>query len=220
MKQNEQELQFLKNELREMWRLVISQVEKSRTALLRQDTQAAAEVIVFEDKVDAFDLKIDSLCEHYIALYNPVAIDLRMVLSSMKISLTLERIADYVASIAHSVAEEECNDFYKEMNNSLEVKEIYTIIAGMLTDTLVIFETESAKNAGRILIRDKQINKLYKQAFALISTSVEGQNSGKIECGLKMMLILQKLERIGDHCTNIVEELVFYTEAKTLKHKS
>ena len=92
MKQNEIEIQFLKDEINEMWRLVISQVEKAKKSLLNNDVELALEIISLEKRVDAFELKIDSNCEHYIALYSPVAIDLRLVLSIMKISITLNEL--------------------------------------------------------------------------------------------------------------------------------
>ena len=115
MKHKEQEMQYLKEEINQMWVLVIAQVEKAKQALLNNDVELALEIISLEKRVDAFELKIDSNCEHYIALYSPVAIDLRLVLSVMKISITLERIADYAAGIARYVVERECHPFTSKM---------------------------------------------------------------------------------------------------------
>ncbi|MBW7845830.1 MAG: phosphate transport system regulatory protein PhoU, partial [Bacteroidia bacterium] len=95
MKHNEQELLTLKEDINQMWRLVISQVEKAKQAFLTNDNETALEIIRLEKRVNAFELKIERSCENYIALFNPVAIDLRLILSIMKISITLERIADY-----------------------------------------------------------------------------------------------------------------------------
>ena len=103
MKHTEKELITLKEEVSEMWRLVLSQLEKVKQAFLNNDIEQAREVASREKRVNSFELKIDSDCENYIALYNPVAIDLRLVLSLIKISITLERIADFADGIAKNI---------------------------------------------------------------------------------------------------------------------
>ena len=108
MKHTEKELSALKENVSEMWRLVLSQLEKAKQAFLENDLERAREVISREKRVNTLELKIDSDCENYIALFNPVAIDLRLVLSLIKISGTLERIGDFADGIARHVIEEEC----------------------------------------------------------------------------------------------------------------
>lgn len=218
MKQNEQEIQFLKEEINQMWRLVISQVEKAKKALLDNDIELALEIISLEKRVDAFELKIDSNCEHYIALYGPVAIDLRLVLSIMKISITLERIADYAAGVARYVLERECHTFTAKIMEALELERMFDILLNMLTDSLVSLNSENSKNAGKILAKDKEVNEIYLNAFNILSDRLS-KESTSVKCGLQMMMLVRKMERIGDHCTNIVEEIAFFVEAKVLKHK-
>lgn len=219
MKHNEQELLFLKEELSRMWKLVISQVEKSKQAFLNNDVNQALEIISLERRVDAFELKMDSNCENYIALYSPVAIDLRLILSILKISITLERIADYAAGVARHSTEHECHPFSSKMKDVLEIEAMYDVLLGMLTDCLVAFTTGNTKNSGHILAKDKEVNEIFRKAFNRLAEQT-GKEPQSALCGLKTILVLQKLERIGDHCSNIVEELVFYIEAQVLKHKS
>ncbi|MBL8103852.1 MAG: phosphate transport system regulatory protein PhoU, partial [Anaerolineales bacterium] len=88
------ELKALKEDMHEMFRLVLSQLEKSKTALISLDKDLAREVIVNEKRVNSFELKLDRDCENIIALFNPVAVDLRFVLASLKINSNLERIGD------------------------------------------------------------------------------------------------------------------------------
>ena len=97
----EQELLSLKQDLTDMWRLVISQVSNAGEAILIFDKDLAAKVNMREKKVDAYELKIDGFCESIIALYKPVAIDLRFVLAVFKINSNLERIADFANGISH-----------------------------------------------------------------------------------------------------------------------
>ncbi|MCO6495210.1 MAG: phosphate signaling complex protein PhoU [Bacteroidetes bacterium] len=218
MKPNEQELNFLKEEINQMWKLVISQVEKSKKALLHNNVELALEIISLEKRVDAYELKIDSNCEHYIALYSPVAIDLRLVLSIMKISITLERIADYAAGVARYVVEKECHPFTTKMKEALALEQMFDLLLNMLTDSLVALNSENAKNAGKILAKDTEVNQIYLNAFQVLSEQI-GQEGKDAKCGLEMMMLIRKMERIGDHCSNIVEEIVFFIEAKVLKHK-
>lgn len=218
MKHNEKEMKFLRDEINEMWRLVISQIEKTKQALLTNDVELALEIVSLEKKVDAYELRLDSNCEHYIALYNPVAIDLRLVLSIMKISITLERIADYAAGVARYVLETECQPFTDKMKEVLKLEKMFDILLSMMTASLVSFNSENAKNASRILAKDKGIDDIYSASIDLLAEQI-GKDHNDARCGLEMMMVIRKLERIGDHCSNIVEEIVFYIEAKVLKHK-
>lgn len=218
MKHNEQEIQLLKDEINQMWKLVISQLEKAKKAFLHNDIELALEIASLEKRVNAFELKIESNCENYIALYGPVAIDLRLVLSIMKISITLERIADYALGIARHIIDKDCGHFDKVMIEELELERMFDVLINMMTDSYVALNSDNSKSSGKILAMDSEINETYHES---ITKMVEFllQNPTEIHCGLKLMLLIRKMERIGDHCSNIVEEIVFYIEAKVLKHK-
>lgn len=218
MKHNEQELLYLKEDINQMWKLVISQVTKAKQAMLNNDVDLAMEIIKFEKRVDGLELKIDSSCEHYIALYSPVAIDLRFVLSIMKISITLERIADYAAGIAHYVADTECHAFIAKQKEALQFEKTFDYLLNMLTDSLMAFNSENVKHAGKILSKDKEVNKIFRKSFEILTEQLKNEPND-VGCGLDMMMAIRKMERIGDHCSNIVEEIVFYVDAKVLKHK-
>ncbi|MEG1556365.1 MAG: PhoU domain-containing protein, partial [Bacteroidales bacterium] len=103
MRAFEDQLNELRNDLLEMWNLVISQMTKAQQAFLNTDKELAREIGYFEKKVDVFELKIDKDCELYIALNNPVAIDLRFVLSILKINTALERLGDFAKGISRRV---------------------------------------------------------------------------------------------------------------------
>ena len=218
MKHTEKELRLLKEEVSQMWKLVLSQLEKSRQAFLNNDIEVAREIASREKRVDAFELKIDSDCENYIALYSPVAIDLRLVLSLIKISITLERIGDFAESIARHVIEEDCNTITPQMIEELQVEKMFDTLISMLSDSFIALESENTKISGKILSKDDEIDTLYHRSLDILSTHLQTTPS-LMRCGLKLMLLIRKLERIGDHCSNIVEEIVFYVDAKVLKHE-
>ena len=96
----ESELILLKKEIDEMWTLVYNQLDRAGEAVLTLDKELAQQVMVRERRVNAFELKIDSDVEDIIALYNPVAIDLRFVLAMLKINTNLERLGDFAEGIA------------------------------------------------------------------------------------------------------------------------
>ena len=218
MKHIEQELLTLREEVSEMWKLVMSQLEKARQSFFNQDIDLAREVVSREKRVNAFELKIDSDCENYIALYAPVAIDLRLALSLIKISLTLERIGDFAAGIARHVVDDDCNKIDPQVVEDLQIEKMFEVLASMLSDCFVALESENTKISGKIIAKDEHVDEIYRSAINILATWVES-NPSMAYCALKTYLLMRKLERIGDHCNNIVEEIVFYVDAKVLKHR-
>lgn len=218
MKHTEKELAVLKNEVTQMWHLVLSQLEKAKQAFLANDLELAREVISREKRVNTFELKIDSDCENYIALFTPVAIDLRLVLSLIKICGTLERIGDFAEGIARHVMNDNCSPVVKALKDELQLETMFDTVISMLTDSFVTLESENTKLSGKILMKDEKVDELYLNAIGVLAghVSVHPENAA---CVLKTLLVIRKVERIGDHCSNIVEEIVFYIDAKVLKHK-
>lgn len=217
MKHTEKEILLLKEQINEMWRLVISQLEKAKDALLNNDVELALEVISREKRVNVYDLKVDNDCENFIALYSPVAIDLRLVLSLIKISAALERIGDFAEGIARFVADKDCKDLDDDLLEKLQMEKMFDIIIGMLYDCYATLDSENTKISGKILAKDKIVNRIYLNSISVLSEYTRA-NPDFTECGYKLFLLVRKLERVGDHCSNIVEEIVFYIDAKILKH--
>jgi phosphate transport system protein len=216
MKHTEKELITLKEEVSEMWRLVLSQLEKVKQAFLNNDIELAREVASREKRVNSFELKIDSDCENYIALYNPVAIDLRLVLSLIKISITLERIADFADGIAKNIIDRGA-DPDGDLKEDLQIEIMFDAVIEMLSDSYVALDSENTRLSGKILAKDETVDEIYRNAIKILSDAIRDKKIDA-ENGLKTMLVMRKIERIGDHCSNIVEEIVFYIDAKVLKH--
>ncbi len=217
MKHTERELVLLREEVSQMWKLVLSQLEKAKQAFLNNDPELAREVVSREKRVDTFELKIDSDCENYIALYSPVAVDLRLVLSVLKIAATLERIGDFAESISRQVIEDNSVLLTEKLREDLQLEQMFDSVISMLSDSYVALEAENTKLAGKILSKDDEVDTLYHNAVHVLASYLQS-NPALIEAGLKTMLLIRKIERVGDHCSNIVEEIVFYIDAKVLKH--
>ena len=217
MKHTEREMLSLKEEISQMWKLVLSQLEKAKQSYMNGDIELAREIISREKRVDAFELKIDSDCENFIALYSPVAVDLRLALSIIKLAITLERIADFAKGIALHVIDDDCHNFDPLFIEELQIEKMFDTVISMLSDGFVALETENTKISGKILAKDEAVDDIYRSSFAILTTYLQ-EHPTLIHCGLKTLMLIRKLERIGDHCSNLVEEIVFYVDAKVLKH--
>lgn len=218
MKVIEQEIHSLKNSISEMWALVHQQLYNAGEAMLTRDKELAYKVISRERRVNAFELKIDSDCEDIIALYAPVAIDLRFVLAMYKINTNLERLGDFAESIARfagNLPEGEPIDL--QLVKETRVEEMLSELLSMISLTKEAFEKESSEIASRIFLKDNLIDEINHNSTAIIAQYIE-EHKGSALAGLYMAGVIRKMERFGDHCTNIAEELIFYLDAKVMKH--
>ena len=211
------ELKELKTNIIEMWELVINQLTKANDSISKFDQDLALEVAANEKRVDAFELKINMDCENILALFNPVANDLRFVLATLKINYNLERIGDYAKGIAKLV-NESCNNFDEESLKETHITEMFTVAIDMLTVALDSFIKEDVHSVRIVFKEDDQLDKVNKKANTIIASLIE-RKPKEIQSYLNLLSIIRKLERVGDQTKNIAEEIIFYIEAKVLRHK-
>ncbi|MFA5972563.1 MAG: phosphate signaling complex protein PhoU [Lentimicrobiaceae bacterium] len=212
----EMDLDQLKNDLIQMWNLVSSQMEKARLALVNGDKDLAHEVRANEKLVDAFELKIDMDCENIIMLQNPLAVDLRFLLSVLKINYNLERIGDYANAIAKS-AEHAENPWPIDIIEETRIPEMFYIAQSMIQESLASFEKGDRKLVKGLFGMDEKLDKINNDITPVICKLVK-ERQDKIPMLLEAFSIIRKLERAGDHITNIAEELIFYFDAIIVKH--
>ncbi|RPH32436.1 MAG: phosphate signaling complex protein PhoU [Bacteroidales bacterium] len=211
------ELIKLKHQLFEMWSLVISQVETSREALNNFDKGAASEIAFKEKMVDTYELKIDRDCENIIALNNPVASDLRFTLAVLKINTDLERIGDFARGIARFVKKCPKKSLNPELLKACQFDDLIKNAIEMLNDAKLALENENSRMAVSIFSHDDFLDDVHKHSNKIIADYIR-KHPDEIDEALNMHSIIRKIERIGDHCSNIAEEIIFYLEAKVLKH--
>lgn len=211
------EIQQLKGEVISMWEMVLSQLQKAEKALKNMDRDLAREVILAEKRVNAFELKIDSDCEDIIALFAPVAIDLRFVLAVLKINMNLERTGDIAEGIGKFVVDIP-EDFDVRLLEITRVIEMYQQANEMVVDVMNAFEEEDTMMARKVFKKDDLLDEINKNAAAIVANFIK-ENPAKIESALYILSTIRKLERVGDQAKNMAEEIIFYSEAKVLKHK-
>jgi phosphate transport system protein len=217
MTQFETELKDVKSEVINMWNLVLLQLTKAKEAIFSFDKSLALEVIAKEKRVNALELKIDRDCENIFALYCPVAIDLRFLLAVLKINNNLERIGDIADGIARYVVDSPVK-FNMEVLETTDLIKMYDGSISILTDAMVAFEFENTLLARTIFSRDDVLDQINKNADTNISPYIIADTS-RISEALYIISIIRKLERVGDQSKNIAEEIIFYVEAKVLKHQ-
>ena len=213
----ENELLAIKEEVNDMWLLVRQQLENAFNALRNNDDDLANSGASREKRVNAFELKIDSDIEDFIALYNPVAVDLRFALAMLKINNNLERIGDYADSIARFVARNNPTEEDKQLFNVLELKEMYDQVLHMFSTTHKALENSDASLAKSVIDKDDLLDSLNQKALDKLAEYAKN-NPSAIRFCLEIAAILRKLERTGDHIINLAEETVFYIDAEVLKH--
>ncbi|HVX24930.1 MAG TPA: phosphate signaling complex protein PhoU [Parafilimonas sp.] len=218
MTQLETEIQQLKDEVKNMWTMVRGQLLKALSALLNFDKDLAREVVAMEKRVNATELKIDRDCENIFALYTPVAIDLRFLLAVLKINTNLERTGDIAEGIAKHVISVD-RPFREDLLDATKVIEMYREAIAMLEDTLTAFENEDTILARSVFEKDEFLDDINTKSNEFIEAYLKN-NPGEIDQALYASSIIRKLERVGDQSKNIAEEIIFYIEAKVLKHSN
>lgn len=215
----ETELGELKSELLDMTYLAKEQLEKCVTAFYTFDKDLAKEVIKNEKRMNGSELKIDSKGEHILALFNPVAIDLRFVVASLKMVSDLERIGDNAKGISHYLNQCE-QPFDPILIEKVRFKEMTDTTLDMLNVLSESFETDNTKLARTLFTKDELLDEINVASNAAIAEYLRDEKDpAKILQAIYLLSIIRKVERVGDYVTNIAEEIIFYVKAKVLKHK-
>lgn len=216
MKVLENELQQLKTNVIEMWDVVIIQIQKAREVIETGNQDLVHEMAASEKWIDSYELKNDLECENALALYTPVANDLRFVLAALKINYNLERIADFAWGIAKTVRDDGKCLSADGIEKSNLILMLNTCIQ-MLTDALGAFETENNELASTVFEKDKILDINNKNAAHVVAELIK-TNPEHILNYLSLFTTIRKVERMGDHTKNISEEIIFYLKAKVLRH--
>lgn len=217
MAQLDTEIGLLNDDILELMYLVKTQLEKGHKAFIDFDEDLAIDITINEKRVDALELKIDRDCENILALFNPVAVDLRFVIASFKINSDLERLGDHADSIAKYIM-----DFGEpideEIIKKMRIDEMFETAIQMMSHIFSAFISEDTQLARKVFAKDKILNEI-NRGISNVTASLINENGKQVEEYLYLFSIIRKLERVGDLLKNVAEEIIFYIEAKVLKHK-
>lgn len=190
-------------------------LERAVRALLERNLELANAVIADDDEVDDAERKIDQLGMEILVRFHPVATDLRLVVSSMKISMNLERISDHATNIAKRAKKLTAG---QDLPDVTLIEPLYTLADHLLRDAISAYSDRNAKLGASLHGRDKELDRLHNAATATFGTRIE-QSSGRSQDYLHLILVTRSLERVGDLATNIGEDAVFLEAARDLRHE-
>jgi phosphate transport system protein len=210
----DKELSLLKEKLLTMASLAESMIHKAVKSLMERDENLFEQVNAEEKRVNLLEIEIDDLCLKLLALKQPMAKDLRLITSAMKIDSELERIGDMAVNITQCV-----NVLIKQpqLKPYIDIPRMADLAQKVVKDSLDSFIKQDVRLARSVLTRDDQIDALKDQIFRELLTFMISDPS-TIQRALELILISRHLERIGDHATNIAENVIYLVQGKDIRH--
>lgn len=197
-----------------MGSLVEKQITEAINALLTGDIELANWIIETDNQVDNIDNKIDKLCQRIFALAQPVATDLRFIMSSLKINTDIERVGDIAVSISKKVESVTENIAFLEQ---LKINEVALKSKNTFTEAINSFIFKDVDAAYKIIEHSKEVDEICDQISNDIINAMI-QKSEVIVVATNLILILRHIKRLSDHSTNIAESVIFMIEGKIVKH--
>jgi phosphate transport system protein len=210
----QEELQQLKARLLEMGGLAEEQVRLAVKGLVDRDRDLIDQVLTSDEPLNALHIEIDSRCFTLLALHQPMAVDLRAIVSAVKINTDLERVGDLAINIAEAARRYAQHPPVKKL---IDIPRMASVAQMMLRDALDAFVRQDTDLAQQVLNKDDELDDLKTQIFRELLTYML-QDQSTIEPALDLILISRHLERIGDHATNVAEDVIFIVSARDVRH--
>ena len=208
------DLEELRKQLLVMGGLAESRVRLALEALVARDRDKIHQVIASDHELNELQIEIDDRCFKLLALQQPVAVDLRFIVAATKITVDLERVGDLAVNIAEA---SERYITHPPVKALIDLPRMADIAQHMLATALGAFLAHNAAVAETVLAEDDRLDQLKDQVFRELLTYMLG-DTRTIEPAIDLILISRHLERIGDHATNIAEDVIFIAEARDVRH--
>lgn len=212
VKRYDEELNQMTDTILRMGGMVEQQLAKAITALITRDPELAATVIADDQPVDQLEHEIDQLVMRLLALRQPMAVDLRLITASLKISSDLERIGDYAANVAKRAS---ALSQVEPMRPVAVIPRMSQIVQGMIKDVLDAYLARDAETALAVWRRDEEVDETYNSLFRELLTYMMEDPRHITPC-THLLFIAKNIERMGDHATNVAETIFFLVTGKPL----
>ena len=210
----QEELEQLKRRLLEMGGLAEENVRLAVKGLVDRDHELIDRVLTGDEPLNTLHIEIDNRSFTLLALYQPMAADLRTIVAAVKINTDLERVGDLAVNIAEAARRYASHAPVKKL---IDIPRMASIAQAMLRDSLDAFVRRDVDLAQRVLDEDDRLDSLKTQIFRELLTYML-EDALTIEPALDLILISRHLERIGDHATNIAEDVIFIVAAQDVRH--
>jgi len=209
-----EELEALQGRLLEMGGLAEERVRAALHGLVQRDPAAIDKVLSGDEPVNQLHIEVDNRCFRLLALHQPMATDLRAIVAAVKINTDLERVGDLAVNIAEASKRYIGHAPVKQL---IDIPQMGDIAQAMLRDALDAYVKQDSELATKVLNEDDRLDSLKAQVFRDLLTHML-QNQGPVEPSLDLILVSRHLERIGDHATNIAEDVIFMVSALDVRH--
>ena len=216
-KQFDAELDAIRANLTRMGGMVEEQVRSAMTAFAEGDHELIEIIISRDQNVDAMEIAIDDACMHIVARRQPTAIDLRMVMSVGKAVTDLERIGDEAKKIAKTTRKILERGMSESIARSLGIQQVGEQTANMLHDVLDAFVRLDTETAASVVRQDKEIDQQFRATVRQLVTYMM-EDPRTISTALDIIFVAKSVERIGDHCKNIAEDVIYIAQGRDVRH--
>jgi phosphate transport system protein len=211
----QEELDELKRRLLEMGGLAEDRLQLAVKGIVERDLGVIDWVLGGDADINRLHVEIDDRCVKLLALHQPMAVDLRSIVAAVKINTDLERVGDLAVNITEAGQRYLQHPPVKEL---IDIPRMATLAQTMLRDALDSFVRRDLELARSVLTADDRLDALKSQVFRdLLAYMLNDQST--IEAAIDLILISRHLERIGDHATNIAEDVIFMVSAKDVRHQ-
>lgn len=208
-----EELAALRQEIGDMGLRVGEALASSIQALVEKDLPLAARVMAEDDIIDEMNVAVEDRCMLLIARQQPIARDLRIIATGLKISTDLERIGDHAHDIAKIATELGERPFIKKI---VDVPQMAQIAGEMLQDAIRAYRDFDVQRAEAVCVKDDEIDALYAKTFQELSRYVV-EDAATVKQATQLIFVARYLERIADHATNIAEWVIYLVTAERIR---
>jgi phosphate transport system protein len=212
----QEDLETLQSRLLAMGGLAEERVRTAVSSLVSRDVAVIDRVMRGDEPINELHMEIDHRCFKLLALHQPMAVDLRAIISAVKINVDLERVGDLAVNIAEAARRYVTHPPVKKL---IDIPLMGDIAQAMLRDALDAFVRRDTALAQHVLNEDDRLDGLKTQIFRELLTYML-QDPSTVEPALDLILISRHLERIGDHATNIAEDVIFMVSAQDVRHQA
>jgi phosphate transport system protein len=213
-RQFDSQLVTLKAQIMAMGGIVERALDQGIQALIERNVEGFKKIHLAEEKINQEHVSIDNNCVHFFARQSPLAKDLRLIVSIIKINSDLERMGDQCVNIAHTGKDFLQRNVHFKLT---EIREMSEIVRKMVKDSLDSFVSENHDLAKAVIRADDQVDELKNQVFREFISYIQ-THPQNVEAALDLILIARNLERLGDHATNIAEDVIYVTTGKDIRH--
>ncbi|MBA2113065.1 phosphate signaling complex protein PhoU [Bremerella alba] len=213
------QIEAVRSQLLSMGTHAEAQVSEATRALHDLDRERALDVIAEDDQLDQMDVDLEEECLHSIALFQPVASDLRLIISSMSVAHELERIGDLAVNIAESVVRLRDGGAATSQIILPEcLKQANHQATEMLRKSLDAFVDGNSSTCRDLIYQDRELDRLHRQIFQWLKDGIT-KNPADLDWMIEVTGISKHIERIADHVTNIAEIVIYWIEGEIVRHR-